>query len=70
MCNEDIDWSASEEAALKKLIRETIDCGGDIDAAAIPHRLKEALKRRVRGGGEDLDAYVDDTLKELRATRR
>ena len=57
------NWKPDREAALKSLIRATIKAAGPIDAAAIPHLVKERLKGQATG---DLD--VEANQKKGKAT--
>lgn len=56
-------WSPDKEAALKALIRQTIDAAGAADADSLPHRVKQRLKGQATGD-LDVDAYVKEVLKE------
>ena len=53
----------AEAQALKKLIRETIDAAGPIDPAAIPHTLKDRIRRQV-SGDLDVEGYIAEVLRE------
>lgn len=59
------NWSPDKEAALKALIRQTIDAAGTTDAATLPHRVKQRLKGQATGD-LDVDAYVKEVLREKR----
>jgi hypothetical protein len=61
-------WSPDKEAALKMLIRQTIDAAGASDPAALPHRVKERLKGQATGD-LDIDAYVKQVLAERKKKR-
>lgn len=56
-------WSPDKEAALKALIRQTIDAAGMADADSLPHRVKQRLKGQATGD-LDVDAYVKEVLRE------
>lgn len=58
-------WSPDKEAALKALIRQTIDAAGAADSDSLPHRVKQRLKGQATGD-LDVDAYVKEVLKERR----
>lgn len=58
-------WAPDKTEALKALIRQTIDAAGQIDAAALPHRVKERLQAQVEGD-LDLDALIAEVMKEKR----
>ncbi|MGE0407666.1 MAG: hypothetical protein AB7P23_00235 [Amphiplicatus sp.] len=58
-------WTPDKEAALKALIRQTIDAVGGSDPQSLPHRVKEQLKGRATGD-LDVEAYVREVLREQR----
>ncbi|MEZ5895253.1 MAG: hypothetical protein R3C40_04900 [Parvularculaceae bacterium] len=60
-------WKPDKDAALKALIRETINAAGSLDPAALPHHIRARLKDQVKGD-VDLDRLIDEALKE-RASR-
>ena len=62
-------WEPDQEAALKSLIRKTIESAGDIKPDAIPHRIKERLKGRV-SGDVDLEAYIRLVLNDMKKDRQ
>jgi hypothetical protein len=61
-------WSPDKEAALKALIRQTIDAAGASDPASLPHRVKERLKGQATGD-LDVEAYVKQVLAERKRKR-
>ncbi|MEX0644904.1 MAG: hypothetical protein WD076_06320 [Parvularculaceae bacterium] len=61
-------WSPDKVAALKMLIRQTIDAAGAADPASIPHRVKERLKGQATGD-LDIEAYVKQVLAERKKKR-
>ncbi|MEL6359922.1 MAG: hypothetical protein AAFR21_02465 [Pseudomonadota bacterium] len=57
------------EAALKKLMEQTIDELGPIDPATLPHRLKDRLRAQV-SAETDLDEAIAAMMKEIEATKK
>lgn len=57
------DWNPEREAALKALIRQTIDEMGADDAASLPHRIRRRLSRQAAGDA-DLDSLIQQVLAE------
>ncbi len=62
-------WSPDPDAALKALIRQTIEDAGDLKPDALPHRIRERLKGRVTGD-IDLDAYIRAVMEDIKKERR
>lgn len=60
----DSQWEPDKSAALKALIRQTIESAGDIKPDALPHRIKDRLKD-FAAGDVDLDQYIRDVLDEI-----
>lgn len=58
-------WTPDKNEALKVLIRQTIDAAGPIDAASLPHRIKERLQAQI-DSDVDLDALIGEVMKEKR----
>ncbi len=61
-------WTPDKDAALKMLIRQTIDAAGAADPASLPHRVRERLKGQATGN-LDIDAYVKQVLAERKKKR-
>ena len=59
------NWKPDSDAALKALIRQTIDEMGEADAATLPHRVRRRLKEQAASDA-DIDRLVDQVLAERR----
>ncbi len=62
---EEKEWTPDKEAALKALIRATIESAGPIPPEQLPHKVKAALKDQASGAA-DLDRLIEQVLAELR----
>ena len=62
-------WRPDKDAAIKALIRQTLDEAGVADPSALPHRLRERLAAQISGDA-DLDALIKDVLREQAPTKR
>ena len=65
MMAENQKWSPDKEAALKALIRATIDSAGPIAPELLPHKVKTALQDQA-SGAVDIDRLIKQVLKEMR----
>ncbi len=63
--NEKSTWKPDQSEAIKRLIRTTIEAAGPLDAASIPHLLKETLRGQATGD-LDVEAYVKQVLAEMK----
>jgi hypothetical protein len=57
------DDRKAREAALKKLIRDTVDAAGGLKPDEIPHKVKARLKGQAIGD-LDVEGYLRDALNE------
>ena len=65
MADQKSEWTPDSGAALKALIRATIDAAGPIDPAALPSRVKERIKGQAVGE-LDVDAYIAEIIAETK----
>ncbi len=58
-------WTPDKDAALKALIRQTVNALGDLDPDQIPHLVKQRLEGRATGD-VDVETYAREVLKEIK----
>ena len=54
--------------AIKAIIRATVSAAGEPDPATLPHLVRAQLEGHA-SGDVDVDAYVEQVLKEMREAR-
>ena len=59
------DGKQDEAEAIRAIIRATVSAAGEPDPATLPHIVRQRLQGRV-SGDVDVDAYVEEVLKEMR----
>ncbi len=62
------NWTPDRYAAIRALIRSTIQSAGDIAPDQLPHHVRSMIKDHVEGD-RDIDAYIAQVLKEEKSKK-
>ncbi len=58
-------WTPDRDAAIRELIRQTIDSAGEIPPDQLPHHIRTRLAGQIEGK-PDIEGYISQILKEER----